>query len=299
MSSLEFQTVIALTGPVYLGNTFNWFLLGTLTLQVLGMIYTLELFHGICILLFGWYYTVSGWGQTEAISKFPWPGLAQPIITGIRIVQIFYAWRVWTLNQNSILTSVVAILIVLLALLSSVTSITAGILFCFVKDISGEVKLTPAVNTYLGAGVAADILIALAMTTILVQARQRTTFKKTEKLITRLVIAAIETGTVTAVTATVDLILFLLFPNLNYHLCPSLLLSQLYSNTALASLNDRRDPSGSQASTYSFHIGSGTHRRATHESHHLGSLSLSNDIELGTVRVSATTEVVKTVDFQD
>ncbi|KAJ3807287.1 hypothetical protein EV368DRAFT_65554 [Lentinula lateritia] len=283
MSSLEFQTVIALTGPVYLGNTFNWFLLGMLTLQVLGTIYTLELFHGIFILLFGWYYTVSGWGQTEAISRFPWPGLAQPIITGIRIVQIFYAWRVWTLNQNSILTSVVAILIVLLALLSSVTSITAGIMFCFVKDISGEVKLTPAVNASF----------------TLVQARRRTTFKKTEKLITRLVIAAIETGTVTAVTATVDLILFLLFPNLNYHLCPSLMLSQLYSNTALASLNDRRDPSGSQASTYSFHIGSGTHRRALHESHHLGSLSLSNDLELGTVHVSTTTEVVKTVDFQD
>ncbi|KAJ3876022.1 hypothetical protein F5051DRAFT_430118 [Lentinula edodes] len=247
MSSLEFQTVIALTGPV-VGVPIIYQLLGTLTLQVLGMIYTLELFHGICILLFGWYYTVSGWGQTEAISKFPWPGLAQPIITGIRIVQIFYAWRVWTLNQNSILTSVVAILIVLLALLSSVTSITAGIMFCFVKDISGEVKLTPAVN--------------------LVQARQRTTFKKTEKLITRLVIAAIETGTVTAVTATVDLILFLLFPNLNYHLCPSLLLSQFIVPAMY--LCDIQ-----------------------------ALVLIIEYAELGTVHVSATTEVVKTVDFQD
>jgi len=294
-----------LTAPVYLGNSLNWALFGMLTVQVyrfynlfpkerfllklfVATIYIVESAHALLLIAFGWDYLVSGWGQSSAVENIPPPGLAQPIITGIisGIVQTFYAWRIWTLG-NSIWAHIASVVIVLVALLSSVTSITAGIMFCFVQDIAGEVRLAPAVNVYLSAGVAADILIAFFMSLILIRARKITPFKKTEALITKLLIASIETGAVTAVTALVDLALFIRLPEFNFHLCPSLMLSQLYSNAALASLNQRKDL-GFGTSHLSYNTNSGG---TNVESHQLALVPRSNDLEARGVHISTATEV--------
>lgn len=50
---------------------------------------------------------------------------------------------------------------------------------------------------------------------------------------------AIESGTVTASVAIVDVVMFSALPQTLYHECPALALSKLYANMMLASLNNR------------------------------------------------------------
>ena len=54
----------------------------------------------------------------------------------------------------------------------------------------------------------------------LLQHKSSSPFKKTETLITKLIVHTVETGIVTVITATVDLALYLSFPNMFLHIVP-------------------------------------------------------------------------------
>lgn len=61
----------------------------------------------------------------------------------------------------------------------------------------------------------------------------------THALVTKLVQLIVETGMLTALMATIDLILFMAFPHTAYHAAIALTLAKLYSNSMLVILNSR------------------------------------------------------------
>lgn len=54
----------------------------TVVYAVYGM-YFLDLLQTVAATNFAWYMLVAGWGNPEVFVKVPWPGSAQPILTGL------------------------------------------------------------------------------------------------------------------------------------------------------------------------------------------------------------------------
>jgi len=93
---------------------------------------------------------------------------------------------------------------------------------------------------WLAASLACDVFIAAAMLVILTEARRSTILKETNTLISRMVAHTIQTGAITAITAAVEIALFVTFPTDNKHVVPALILGKLYSNCLVATLNARQ-----------------------------------------------------------
>ena len=63
--------------------------------------------------------------------------------------------------------------------------------------------------------------------------QSRTGFRSTNVILAKFVRLTIETGTICATFAVLDLVFFLVYQHNNYHLAPSIALSKLYSNSLL------------------------------------------------------------------
>ncbi|KAJ6464736.1 hypothetical protein C8R47DRAFT_67338 [Mycena vitilis] len=229
-----------LAGPILFGTQFNWGLLGLLSLQVYffhisfpkesvgikGLVYTLfslDLIQTGFATHFAYEVLVGCWGDPAVFVSFPWTSCTIAIMAGLvsAIVQIFFAWRINTLKGNVLLVRVISWLIVLAALMQSLSAIVNGIRF----------QLQPAS----GAGTQQQLEIGVKIWLIgsfLSQIRASTPWKTTDSLITKLIYHTIETGAITAITAGIELALFLAYPSTTLDIAP-------YSNVVLATLNAR------------------------------------------------------------
>ncbi|KAG6905988.1 hypothetical protein DXG01_016459 [Tephrocybe rancida] len=100
-------------------------------------------------------------------------------------------------------------------------------------------SLTPHVIVWLGGASLCDVIITATMVTILFQTGERSAFQRTKSLTTRLIILTVNTGLSTAVWAVGDLIVFVTLQHANWHTIPFFMLSKIYSNTLMATLNSR------------------------------------------------------------
>ncbi|KAJ8087667.1 hypothetical protein PM082_006502 [Marasmius tenuissimus] len=116
-------------------------------------------------------------------------------------------------------------------------------------------------HIWLAGSAICDILITLSMTYVLSKANS--TYKETRDLIRRLIILTMETGALTALATTVDIIILLGFPKQTVHVTFTLTLAKLYSNSLLVVLNTRlvipgsRGFRGASAFVTSSHRGGG------------------------------------------
>ncbi|OBZ73413.1 hypothetical protein A0H81_07271 [Grifola frondosa] len=245
-------TIPDLAGPQMLGFLLNWGLQGVLSNQV--YLYHINfpndswklkaLVYGIFV--FEWAQTilitttafeafVYGWGNIESLTVFHTTWLSVPIMCGIvaAVVQIFYARRILILSQSRVLAGVV----VVLALVQGSAALAGGIMLKRLTSASEQSTTTPAIATWLGGSALVDIVIAVTMTILLL--RTKSGLMQSDNLVNRLVRLVIESGTLTASVALVDVILFSAIPNQLYHECPALILAKLYANTMVTSLNNR------------------------------------------------------------
>ncbi|KAF5355077.1 hypothetical protein D9756_005759 [Leucocoprinus leucothites] len=165
--------------------------------------------------------------------------MSLPIVSGIvaLTVQSFYAWRIHLLGQWKIVPGI--IIFFGMASCAAACAITFG--FIPLKDVRLLHKPNMTARTYVWLGGAAltDLIISSSMLYLLFGARQ-SKFGRTQRLINRLIRLTIETGLVTAMTASIELILFLTLPSTNsMHLLGALNLCKVYSNALMASLNAR------------------------------------------------------------
>ncbi|KAL0061396.1 hypothetical protein AAF712_011797 [Marasmius tenuissimus] len=150
------------------------------------------------------------------------------------LVEGFYAWRIWILSRSKALVGV----IMFTALVQLGGAIAAGIRG---KEAQVLSKLKEycfiASSFWLGGSAVCDIIIACSMTWVLY--RTKSTYKHTQNIVRRIILLTMETGTVTALAATFDLIFFLIWPDRDGHVILGLNLAKLYCNSLLVILNSR------------------------------------------------------------
>ncbi|EKM52244.1 uncharacterized protein PHACADRAFT_148765 [Phanerochaete carnosa HHB-10118-sp] len=243
-----------IAGPLLLGYLFNWGLFGVLSAQVylyhiafprdrwtmktlVYGVYLVEMVQTILVThdAFGEY--ARGFGNLKALNAEGLHWIAVPVFSGIvsATVQMHYAYRISILSGSRILGLGISVI----ALFQGSSAIAQGAQAFIVGSIANlaTTKAFTSCAIWLAATAACDVIIAGCMTFFLLKHDSK--LPETHALITKLVRLVIETGTLTALAATVDLALFLALPHKAYHGCVALTLAKLYSNSLLVIFNSR------------------------------------------------------------
>ncbi|KAI0326383.1 hypothetical protein GY45DRAFT_1373999 [Cubamyces sp. BRFM 1775] len=248
----EASNVAQLTGPQLLGQFINWGLMGALSVQIYlyhvmfpkdpislrGFVYGLFVFEWIQTGLItenAFNVFVYNFGDVPNVLKFHNSWFSVPVMCGVVSVsvQFFYARRIFVLSGSYIIAGVIC----LLALTQGSAAIASGVLLKNIHTAADQKATTPAIATWLGGSALVDIVIAVTMTILLL--KTKTGFRRSDSLVNKLVRLVIESGTITASVAIVDVVMFAALPQTLYHECPALALAKLYANMMVTSLNNR------------------------------------------------------------
>ncbi|KLO15611.1 hypothetical protein SCHPADRAFT_938590 [Schizopora paradoxa] len=274
--------VVTQIGPLFIGTILNYLFTGILIHQLFNYSNNFPddklrlkwLVYGVCALdmfqtglttQLSWYYCVQNWGN-ESLSMgsggFTWTASSLAMMAGLiaMIVQLYYAWRIWSLGGRYLKWCSVAIC--LIAIIECLAALIGSIKF----DIIGITRISPEIVPYfviwLSGSFSCDVLIAVSMTVIFVRAKTLAGFERTISIINVLILHAVETAAITALCAGVELLLFCITRNKSLaHTAPAFVLGKLYTNCLLANLNSRKhlssamnpEVSCSTASTFRFH----------------------------------------------
>ncbi|KAJ7247944.1 hypothetical protein C8J57DRAFT_1724350 [Mycena rebaudengoi] len=245
-------------GPIFVGNTVNWLLLGVLAMQVytygskypkdkvtikvlVYVMFVLDVMQTVFGMHEAWWYSIQIWGNIPALQGAPWTATMVPVFCGLisAMVQSFYAFRIWILKRN-LVPRLLAGFILLLALAQSLSAIIASSLLLQSLTQENLRRLHPLFTMWLAGSFVTDILIAGSMIWILHGAKSGTSISRTDSLLDRLIVNTVSTGAVTAISAGIDLALFVKYTQVNYHFAFAYVLGKLYSNSFMATLNSRR-----------------------------------------------------------
>ncbi|KAK0226593.1 hypothetical protein IW262DRAFT_777891 [Armillaria fumosa] len=256
-----------LSGPLIVAYLLHWGLFGTLSVQLYlyylafpkDRQFTKCLVYGIYIVEFVQTILVThdafaafgyGFGDIDALTAIYFSWLTIPIMSGVVacVGQIFYAYRILILSKSQtvpILVTCVSLTSTVAAMITGARSFEAG----NVLKLNNQ-RTSIAVGIWCGASALCDIIIAICMTYYLM--RSDTGFRRTRLLVMKLIRLTVETGSVTAVVALLNLILFFGFPHQTFHGTPALIMPKLYANTVYMVLNSRiRILGGRETSTSS------------------------------------------------
>ncbi|TDL20307.1 hypothetical protein BD410DRAFT_377107 [Rickenella mellea] len=186
--------------------------------------------HGI------YWYTVTNFANPLAAARPAWSLFIHVAVTSISnfIVRSLFTRRVWKLSNGNILLTVAIVVI-------STADLTIGLLITAkaypVKSLLGLRPLVPLFYANFASGVLADLHVAISLCYFLW--KSKTGFRRTDSLIATLVIYTVNTGMITALDASAGLITYAVMPYNEIFVAFYLVLSKLYLNSYLASLNAR------------------------------------------------------------
>ncbi|KAJ7734355.1 hypothetical protein DFH07DRAFT_967675 [Mycena maculata] len=246
--------IVQVSGPLIIGYLLHWGLFGFLSLQtyvyydafpndrlfnkaLVYTVYLLELVMTILIthdafMIFG-----SGFSNLSSLTEVHFDWLAVPIMGGLvaLIGQTFYSYRVYVVSKSLLIPCV----IVIISLTSSVGALITGVWSLEAGNITRLVnhRISIVVGVWCGASALSDIIIAVCMTYYLT--KRDTGFRQTHAAVSKLIRLIIETGSLTAVVALINLALFVAFPNRVYYTTPGGILPKLYANAIMVIFNAR------------------------------------------------------------
>ncbi|KAF8841857.1 hypothetical protein BDN67DRAFT_966561 [Paxillus ammoniavirescens] len=257
-------------GPFVIGYTFCFGLMGALAVQsfvyftrfaddrkgvkalvvvtlLLETLMTIFAFHG-----FWTTSTASNENNNLATISIVWPYLALGPMTGLvtTLTHGFFCWRISIIRQS--LRIPIGVMMLSLLQLTSViylefTSALFPIGPPYTISSSGVYTFSPILVTWLGSSLICDLTITICMTLSLRPSKKQ--FQSNKSTLAKLTRLTIETGLVTTSAALLELILGTVFFDTMYHIAVFYLISKLYANCLLASLNFRlvlRNPSNPQ-----------------------------------------------------
>ncbi|KAG7091710.1 hypothetical protein E1B28_008112 [Marasmius oreades] len=247
--------IVNKTGPLLIGYLVNFGLFGVLSIQtylyrlsfpndakklkvlvygvyVVEMVQTLMVAHD-AMQTFGY-----GFGDLDAVDSVQTIWFHSGVLSGIIacVIQNYFAYRIYILSHSKIIPAVVSLLAwtqCVAAIAMSVMAETNG----STSKVAIDKTMLPIAVLWLGGSALCDILIALTMTYML--SGYDGGFRKTQDRINQIIRLTMETGSLTATFATVDLILFTVSPSVVYHMCLSIILAKMYSNSLLVIFNSR------------------------------------------------------------
>ncbi|EJD54684.1 hypothetical protein AURDEDRAFT_110216 [Auricularia subglabra TFB-10046 SS5] len=239
-------------GALQVGVTVAMFLVGVCTLQVwnyyrnfpedpkgvkalVAFVYIGDLIHSVLLVHSVYHYTIVNYGNPKALGLTVNSLEVSVIFVGsiAFIVQSFFCLRVLRITESKILAlGCFSLTLVRIGfnLLIAVNVFIAG------DFHSVQTKFKWMIVTTLCVGAASDVAIAACMCMGL--ARRRSGFAPTDKLVDKLIAYIIGSGLLTSVVAVIEVVCFLTMANFVW-LAFYTILAKLFSNSLLASLNER------------------------------------------------------------
>ncbi|KZV70541.1 hypothetical protein PENSPDRAFT_440318 [Peniophora sp. CONT] len=238
------HVVNLLLAPDLVGNALGWFLYGLLVLQTyqyrktsrrrdhLGIrttvwgIFVLETALTVITTRVTHSLLCDGWGDPNALTRLTKVDAFIPVIAALVSgwVQSFYAWRIYELSNHAQPWNWASGMVVLLMMTS---------------------KIQPALMLWLIASALCDTLIASSMICILYRMRRLVATAEDfesyegslEGRLKSIIIMSLETCLLTTTLTIVMLILFIVLPKSRLPTMMGFIVSKLYSNSFLVSLN--------------------------------------------------------------
>ncbi|KAJ8091065.1 hypothetical protein PM082_024676 [Marasmius tenuissimus] len=180
-------------------------------------------------------YTITHWGNEVFLKRQYWPMPVYLVTTGASawIVQHFLIFRYWLLSRNKFITP----FLILSSMIAFTGAIVTAVVIVKFPEYEDRAKADIPVTTWLVASAVSDILIAAIL--IYTLQRLKTALRKTENLVKRLTILAIQTGSPGSFVATIGLIVYLNDNENNISVGIAFSLGRIYALTMLHNLNSR------------------------------------------------------------
>ncbi|KAJ7911116.1 hypothetical protein B0H13DRAFT_587176 [Mycena leptocephala] len=246
-----------ITSPQLIATLLNFFLFGTLFIQVYvyhacfpkdrlaikRLVYSVFLAMALCTCFNGadvHYWFGSGFGDIIKLEHAHFAPVYMSIMGSLiaLAVQLFFCYRISVFRSGAIRWSVI---IAVISFLQAVGGMGAAIKAFISSNQQHDHAQTVLIYLWLVGDAVADLLIAGTMTQLLTKAPE----PQTQDIIRGVVRLLIETNTFSASVAIIGLALFASMPGTNYWLCPCMILPGIYANTLLVLLNIRAAPTQS------------------------------------------------------
>ncbi|KAI0076921.1 hypothetical protein K474DRAFT_1178058 [Panus rudis PR-1116 ss-1] len=195
-----------------------------------------------------WIYLIGHYGETVTFDWIPWTIGCTVALTALItfFVQCFFAIRIYAVSRGN---WVITILVIVLSMLRLAAALVSTNKMIELKSYSRFVELFGWVfTTGLSTAAAVDIMTSLALCWYL--NRNRSGFSGMDSIIDSITLYTVENGLVTSLTTVVSLACWISMPQNLIFLGLHLIISKLYANTCLATLNARKSLRGrTQASS--------------------------------------------------
>ncbi|KAJ8690742.1 hypothetical protein PTI98_012146 [Pleurotus ostreatus] len=177
------------------------------------------------------------YGTEEGITNIPIMLLADPFVTVFisTPIQLFLAWRIKIISQSKVLTGIISFF----AMSSFIGGIAAPIATKVTDSMTYDrlPRMAPGIITWLTSAATTDIIITVSLVYHLY--RRKTGVRSTDDLVNRIMRLTIQTGMITALFATLDVICFNAFHQTSMNFAWDFPLCKLYTNSLLSTLNAR------------------------------------------------------------
>lgn len=247
-----------LTGPLLLGFLFAWGLFGVLCTQVytylvafpsdlrvmrvfVWSIFILELILLVMTTNTAWWMFGSGYGDLTHFTQFDRTVPVQPLIAGLitTLFHAFYAWRIFTLSRNRVLPSLIGLITTTQLAITMYVAIHGGQSEGKLEAILGP-DFRAFYTVWILSGIGGDIVVTLGMTWVLRRVKKFIPPQaQTANKVSTLIRYTVETGLLITIVAIMSMIMYLTRDDTFLFFLFYYILTKLYSNTLMSSLNAR------------------------------------------------------------
>jgi len=177
------------------------------------------------------------WGDVQYLTQQYWPVPTKVMCTSTvaLLVQSFLISRYYHMSKQRIISCVLGFF----SITSFAGGISVSVVLVFYSSYADRYKGLATTPVWMAASAVADICIAVALVISLSKAGSKTSMPRTKKIISRLIIVAIQSGTFTSVLAILLLSTYLARPTTNDSAYFSFCLGRAYTLTMLFNLNLR------------------------------------------------------------
>ncbi|KAF9219032.1 hypothetical protein BS17DRAFT_469268 [Gyrodon lividus] len=209
--------------------------------SLVALLWALDSAHTAIISHSIYFYVITGYGKPTVTIIWSLPTEVFITATIAFIVQCFLMYRVWKMSGTS-LRWVLTIPTLVLSAFSLATGYAYGAKLVEIKVLTRVPEIVSLINMALGSTVAVDVLITLFLSLTLYF--NKTGITRSDSVINRLIVYTVNNGLLTSLCALLDVIVHSALPTTFAFLAFYFLLSKLYSNTFLSTLNARRSLRG-------------------------------------------------------
>ncbi|KAJ7223639.1 hypothetical protein C8J57DRAFT_234730 [Mycena rebaudengoi] len=171
---------------------------------VVVSLFTINVVHQGAVMYMAWFYCVENFNNPVAVQHSLWVYPFTALVTAVLAImnQAFQSWRIWVFIKNKYIVGG----LLLTALVVFITGVIAGAQSWILSDLRKLAALQPLVEGNLALQAALDVIISGILTSCFI--KSKTSFKRTDMVLNRLIRGAIESGVFTSICALGELFAF-------------------------------------------------------------------------------------------